>query len=303
MALTRRQILAGMAASPLLAQQRTAPGFRRENGPKPRTTPAICLYSDQMMKVGYEEMGGLLKTLGFEGCDLMVQPGGHVTPEHADLDLERGVEAMTGSGIDVFSISTSFTSPANPTLRMGMEWGGEMGVPVFRPGDWKFGAAEPEQRLTEVLRDIGGLAAVARSVGISLALHNGAGDTVGSALWDTNMLIRGMDPHTIGYAFDPAYAAMPGPAAFATALRLALPRIKMIVARDGYWSKDEGAWKLVQCPLGEGMVDWQGFLAALARARFAGPISLQIGYPAKDELEAIRKDLEFLKKQRAAAWG
>ena len=51
------------------------------------------------------------------------------------------------------------------------------------------------------------------------------------------------------------------------------------------------------------MVDWTVFFAALAKARFTGPISLQIGYSAKDELSAIRKDLAFLKKQVAAAYG
>jgi len=303
MALTRRRLLAGLAAAPALAQQQPAPEFRRANGPKPRATPAICLYSDQMLKVGYDEMGGILKMLGFDGCDLMMQPGGHVTPAHADLDLERGVEAMTGSGIDVFSISTSFTTPMNDTLRMAMQWAGEMGVPVFRPGDWKYGTGEPEQRLAEVLRDVSGLAQMARAVGVSLALHNGPGDTVGSALWDTDMLIRGMDPRTVGWAFDAGYAAVHGPGAFETALRLALPRLKMVIARDASWSKDGGTWKLVQCPLGEGMVDWAALFSALAREKFAGPVSLQVSYDTKDELTSIRKDLEFLKKQRAAAYG
>jgi len=77
----------------------------------------------------------------------------------------------------------------------------------------------------------------------------------------------------------------------------------MVCARDCYWEKDGGTWKLAECPLGEGMVDWAQFFATLVKARFSGPISLQIGYPAKDELSAIRKDLAFLKKQVAAAYG
>lgn len=304
MALTRRQAIAALAAAPALAQQQqTTPGFRKANGPAPRTTPALCLYSDQMLKVGYDEMGGILKMLGFDGVDLVMQESGHIKPEHADLDVERGIEAMTGSGIDVFSISTNLTSPMNEKLRIALQWCGQMGVPVFRPGDWAWGTAEPDQRIAQVAREISILQQMAAQVGTSVALHNGLGDTFGSALWDSQMVLRAMDPRSMGYALDAGFAASQGPAAFATALRLAIPRLKMVIARDGAWAKDGGGWKFVECPLGEGMVNWQTLFEALAREKFAGPISLRVAYETKDELSAIKKDLAFLKKARAAAFG
>ena len=120
MDMTRRALLAGIAAGMPLARGQQAPakppaGFRRENAAQPRSTPPICLYTDQLPpEIGYEEMGGMLKTLGFDGADLMVQPGGHIAPEHADLNFERAIESFNGSGIDVFMVSTSFTSPTCP---------------------------------------------------------------------------------------------------------------------------------------------------------------------------------------------
>ena len=33
-----------------------------------------------------------------------------------------------------------------------------------------------------------------------------------------------------------------------------------------------------------------------------GPVTIEVKYPAKDDLGAIRKDLEFVRKQLAAAW-
>jgi L-ribulose-5-phosphate 3-epimerase len=82
---------------------------------------------------------------------------------------------------------------------------------------------------------------------------------------------------------------------------LAMPRLKMVTARDCYFKKDGEKFKLQECPLGEGMVDWTGFFTTLARARFTGPISLQVGY--EGGLPAIKKDLAFLKKQVAGAYG
>jgi len=292
----------GGPAQPPLPQ--VNPPSRHLPGPQPRATPAVCLYGDQLLKINYEDVAPMIHPLGFDGVELMAQPGGHIEPEHAELHLERAIESMTGNGVDVYCMSTSFTAPNDPTLRLALEWAGEMGVPMVRPGDWKFTDVEPEARLVEAQRDISILSQMARQTGTTLAIRNGTADVVGGSVWDLYFIVRGLDQRLVGYDFDIANAA--GQSAgngWEIALRLVLPRIKMVTARDVYWSKDSGSWKLTDCPLGEGMVDWPKFLAALARHNFTGPISLHVGYSPKDEFSAIRKDVQFLKKQLAAAYG
>lgn len=299
MSVTRRQIFAGLATGAMAAAQ-----FRPGNGPKVRNTPAVCLYSQVLIKVPYDELGGILRGLGVDGCDLTVMSGGHVPPAQSAVDLMRAVEAVTGVGLDVPVITTAYTSLADSTLRNVAAIAGEMGIPVFRAGTWKYGTGEPEARLTEVQRDIAGLASMARAVNMALAIRNVAGDYVGASIWDTHMLIRGLDPRSVGFAYDVGEAVAEGGAGgWLTALRLALPRIKMVVARDFVWGKDaSGAWKRTACPLGEGMVDWGKLFESLARVRFTGPISLPVDYEPKDELAAIRHDVEFIRKHVAAAY-
>jgi len=301
MSVTRRQLFAGVAAGATAAAQ-----FRPGNGPKIRTTPAVCLYSQVLIKVPYDELGQVVRSLGADGCDLTVMPGGHVAPEQSAVDLMRAVEAITGVGLDVPVITTAYTTFTDPTIRNVAAIAGEMGVPILRAGQWKYPATgEIEPRLQEVQRDIAGLASLARAVNMTLAIRNVAGENVGAAVWDTSMLIRGLDARTVGYDFDIGNAVEEGGVGgWALMLRLALPRIKMVTARDFIWSKDaNGAWKPSPCPLGEGMVDWKKLFAALARVRFVGPISLPVDHQPKDELAAIRHDIDFIRKHVATAYG
>jgi sugar phosphate isomerase/epimerase len=318
MAISRRQLLAGMAATAARTQQQTPPAAspsqppmpdgprvpRPRTAPKPRTSPAVCLYSQHLIKVEYEAVGMVLRDLGFDGCDLAVVPGSHVPPEQANSDLMRAIEAVSGVGLDVPIISTAVVSANDPYGRQILGIAGFMGIGLFRPGYWKYGAAaDLDVRLAEVQRDMLGLASVARAYNVAMAFPNGNGDSVGAALWDVNTTLRGIDPRWVGYDFDPGFAAeMNGPNGGGTALRLALPRVKAVTVRDFTWSKDGAAWKATPCPLGDGVVDWRSFFAALARVRFVGPVTIQVAYPSTDELNAFRQDLGFVRKQIAAAY-
>jgi sugar phosphate isomerase/epimerase len=219
--------------------------------------------------------------------------------------MSRAVEAITGVGLDVTVITTTYTSPADPTIRDVLSISGEMGVPLFRAGYWPYvPGIGVETRLAQVQREIAGLEALARAVNVSLALPNGAGETVGQAIWDLHWLIRAMDPRTVGYDFDAGHAVAEGGAGgWYVALQLALPRVKMVTARDFFWKNEGGTWKPAACPLGEGMVDWTKLFTALAQSGFRGPVSVAVDYNPKDLLGAIRRDVGFIRRQIRAAYG
>jgi len=309
MAVTRRRLLAGMAlgAASALAQEQAAPAgpnIKARQPSKPRTTPAVCLYSKLIVKVEYENLGMVLRDMGFDGADLSVEPGGHITPDQVSSDLMRAIEAVNGVGLEVPILSTWIVNANDSNGRQVLGIAGFMQVPLIRPGYWRFNnATDLDARLMEVQRDLMMLASIGRAYNITTCFHNMVGNYVGAAIWDVNGLFRGVDPRWVGYDFDPGNATQQGgPEGSALTLRLALPRIKAVTVRDFYWAKDGGAWKAVGCPLGEGMVDWGAFFAALARVRFVGPVSIAMSYQPKDEINAIRRDLEFVRKQIAAAY-
>jgi L-ribulose-5-phosphate 3-epimerase len=304
MTLSRRQLLAcaAAAAAPPAAGQMTT---HTANGPKLRSTPGICIYSQVMRKVGYSELGLILRDTGLDGINLTVFPGGHVNPANAGLEMFRSVEEITGTGMDIPIISTQYVNLTDPTIREVLGICSEMGVPLFRSGAWHYGdAADPQGRLGEVQRDVAGLASIARAAKMSVAIENLTGDYVGAATWDMNMILRGLDPQSAGWDFDIGNATVEGGGGgWAVALRLAIPRLKAVSVRDFYWTKDGGAWKITPCPLGEGMVDWTAFFSALAKAHFTGPLTIQMDYQPQSLTTALRHEVDFVRKQVSAAYG
>ena len=131
--ITRRGAIAGLGGAFVAGR---AGAQKKGGGPLPRATPSLCLFSEAI-KVDYNDAGGFLQMIGFDGVELSVQPGGHIPLEgDIDLHLERAIEAMTGSGLDVPVLSTTITSVQSKELRTIMGWGSEMGVPILSPGQW-----------------------------------------------------------------------------------------------------------------------------------------------------------------------
>jgi L-ribulose-5-phosphate 3-epimerase len=317
---SRRAILAALAAGAASRAQQIPPVAppdlpqgapdgprvpRPRTAPKPRTTPPVCLYSQHLVKVEYEAVGMILREMGFDGCDMAVMPGSHITSGAQSTDFQRAIEAVNGTGMEVFIVTMPATNANDMNGRQILSVAGFMGVPLFRPGYWRYGnAADPETRLSEVQREMLSLASVGRAYNMTMAVHNGTGDAVGAGMWDMSGLLRGVDSHWVGYDFDPGNASLMGGANGATLLaRLAAPKLKAVTVRDYTWRKDGGSWKPAPCPLGEGIVDWKAFFAVLAKAKFLGPVTIEVRYETQDELNAFRRDLEFVRKAIAAAYG
>jgi L-ribulose-5-phosphate 3-epimerase len=284
--LTRRQMLAGIAAS-AAARASAAPRF----------TPTVCLYSKVLIKVGYIDLPMIVQSLGFDGVDLSVEPDGHVLPQKAGNQLMPALEAITGIGLDPSMLTTGLTKAQDRDSEEVLGLATYIQVPFYRPGHWKMtGSAEIEMQLPYVQRDIANLAQLGRLTKMAMGVHNYMDGAEGANIADINRVIRPLDPQWVGYDFDIGYATREGGAAgIEGPLAIALPRLKMVTLRD---FKSEGK----PCPLGEGTVDFTKFFAALSKARFTGPVTLPVDHSPTGEVEAIKHDLAFVRKQIAAAY-
>jgi len=293
-------------ASGAAARCRAQSAKGRPGAMRPRLTPAVCLYSKVLIKVGYIDLPMIVQALGFDGVDLSVEHDGHVLPEKAGNQLMPALEAFTGIGLDVPMITTGLTKAQDRESEEVLGLATYIQVPIFRPGHWKFtGSVQIEMQLPYVQRDVANLSQLGRYTKMAMGIHNYMDGAEGAAVADINRVIRPIDPQWVGYDFDVAYATREGgESGFEGPLGIALPRLKMVTVRDFKWDQPPGGVRTAKpCPLGDGVVDFAKFFAALAKARFAGPVTLPVDHSPAGEVEAIKHDLAFVRKQIAAAYG
>ena len=95
----------------------------------------------------------------------------------------------------------------------------------------------------------------------------------------SSTVIDSLDPKWAGYYFDVRHAVVEGgDGGWRTAFNLAAKRMPMIALKDFYWEKAAAGWRITNCPMGEGMINWKAYFALLAKANFHGPVSLHLEY-------------------------
>jgi sugar phosphate isomerase/epimerase len=225
-----------------------------------------------------------------------------VLPANAAVDLPRAIEAIKAHGVAVPMVTTELKSAADPTARPLLQAAARNGVRYFKPGYWHYSpAGDVRAELAATGKDLEGLAALARELGIEMGFHN-HNAYIGAALWDIAPAIDRLEPKWAGYYFDPRHAvAEGGGGAWRAAAKLALSRLKMVAVKDFYWRKSEKGWVIQDCPIGDGMVDWAWIGKALRGASFAGPVSMHLEYeiPGATAAERTRRTLEFAQKDLA----
>jgi L-ribulose-5-phosphate 3-epimerase len=273
----------------------------------------FCLFSKHLPELAWSDVGRAVRDAGFEGVDLTVRAGGHVLPERAPDDLPHAIEAIVSHGISVPMITTDLTSAANPLARPLLQAAARHGVRYFKTGYWHYKTPDVRAQVAAVGEALAGLATLARECGIQMGFHNHAG-YVGAALWDIAPAMDRLEPEWAGYYFDPRHAvADGGGGAWRAATHLVLPRLKMLALKDFVWQQTPKGWRIENCPLGEGLVDWEWMGTAFRTAQFAGPISVHLEYEipgsgttgegTRRTLEAAVRDLAVARRYFAGSRG
>ena len=271
----------------------------------------LCFFSKHLPRLDGPGLARALKPLGFAGVDLTVRPGGHVDPKRVAQDLPGFVAGIREGGLTVPMITTDLTSAEDAAARPTLETAAAQKIPFFKPGYYRYAFQDVRKEVAAAGAKLRGLADLSAQTGVHLGYHNHAG-YIGGNIWDFAPFIDALPARSAGYYFDVRHAvAEGGDAGWRTGFALAAPRLAMIALKDFYWEKTSAGWRIRNCPMGEGMVNWKAYFAMLAKADFHGPVSLHLEYdvpgatPEAQEqsmLAAAARDIAFVTARIAEAY-
>lgn len=277
------------------------------------TKHPVCIFSKHLQFLeDYGDMADAALEAGFDGVDLAVRPGGHVEPDRVEEDLPKAVEAIQKRGLKVPMMVTGINDPEDPKTVPVLKTAGQLGIQMYRMAYYEYDdSLGIEGTIDKIKPMAAGLAELNEKFGICGAYQNHSGLHFGAPVWDLWLLLKDLDSKWIGSQYDICHASIEGNHSWPYGLKLISPFIKCVVAKDAKLEKVNGRWRNVYRPLGEGIVDWNVFLAYLKGFGFTGPISLHFEYPMYDEkdkslsieqkrkgaIKHMQKDLAFLKNK------
>lgn len=308
MNVSRRELLAsaaaGLATMPLAGIAGQNPGSKRKKFP-------LCIFSKYLQWLDYDGMAQTVAELGFDGVDLTVRRNGHVLPERVQDDLPKAVEAIKAAGIQPLMIVTDINDSDDPKTERILKTASALGIKYYRLGKYVYSDNRSiASTLEQIKPKIRALAAMNKHYNIHGDYQNHAGSRyVGAPVWDLWELIRDLDPKYMGCQFDIRHATVEGGQAWPLHLRVISKHIKTLAVKDFRWEKRNNRWRTMNCPLGEGAVDLNGYLQLLKKLSIAGPISMHYEYDLgganrgatklvmekEKVLTAMRRDLELFK--------
>ena len=295
-------------ASALSMAEAKAAKRLRPNSPK---IGPICVFSKHLQFLDYEEMAEASVEVGFGGVDMTVRPGGHVVPERVEEDLPKMVEAIKKAGLEAPMMATGIDSAMFTNAEITLNLAAELGVKYYRLGymrhDW---SQSVEKNLKEMLFNLKGLNVLNKKAGIEGSYQNHDGTNLGGPIWDLWYLLMQLDSEMMGCQYDIRHNVVEGARRWPLTLRLMTPYINTLVIKDHYWGKVNGKWRIINCPLGEGMVDFDAYFKLVKELGVGGPITMHFEYPMttrpekdmkkadikKQVLPKMKKDVEFLNR-------
>jgi L-ribulose-5-phosphate 3-epimerase len=270
---------------------------------------SISIFSKHLQWLNYKDMAALAAQMGFDGVDLTVRADGHVKPDRVTEDLPKAVEAVKQAGLNVYTITTDIRSADDKNTVNVLKTAAELGIKNYRMGWYSYDSKlDTLANLAVIKKNITDLAAVNEHYQIHGDYENHTGRFAGS-LWDLWMVLKDLDPRWMGCQFDIRHATVDGAEAWPVNLDLLKNHIGSIAIKDFYWEKVNNKWAIKDVPLGQGMVDFKRYFAALKKLNFHKPISLHYEYPLgganngatkltlpkEDVIKAIQADLVTLK--------
>ncbi len=311
MSITRRKFIKNVGATVFVAP--LAPSFILNQSNEPLK---VHLFSKHLQFLDVKEASQMAAEIGFDGLDLTVRPKGHVLPENAESDLFAAIRDIKEAGSACEMITTAISDVDSPYDVKIIKAAAELGVQFYRSNWFKYHKDKTmEESIKSYQKKVKALGKVNKKYDIIGCYQNHAGTKIGASFWEIKQLLETVNPAYFGTQYDIRHAMVDSGLSWKNGFKLLHNQIKTIVLKDFKWGKKDGKWKVVNVPIGEGMVDFDSYFKLLKEYGLKPPVSLHLEYPLggaekgryeitvdkKVVFDAMKKDLTAIQELWKAA--
>ncbi len=249
--------------------------------PEPMTEDLeVHLFSKHLQFLDVKTAAQRAAEMGFQGLDLTVRPKGHVLPENVITDLPKALLNIKAAGSTCRMITTTVEDATNPVDIDVLKTAGDAGIEFYRCNWFKY---RPDVSLKASLdyyqKKIQELGVLNKTHNVIGCYQNHSGLKVGASVWEVKKILGTVDPAYFGAQYDIRHAVAEGGNSWPNGVQLLQPAIKTIVLKDFIWGKVDDKWKIVNVPIGEGMVDFPAYFKQLKSLGIRVPVSMHVEYP------------------------
>ncbi|MFP4093330.1 MAG: sugar phosphate isomerase/epimerase family protein [Cyclobacteriaceae bacterium] len=250
-----------------------------------REPMSMHVFSKHLQFLDYERMAETAAEIGFDGVDLTVRPGGHVLPENVKRDLPKAVAAIRKQGLQCSMITTRLNSPDGKVNQQVLDAAADQGIRYFRTDYFRYpDQADVPAFLQNCQDTLKKLADESEKRGLYASYQNHAGSHyMGAPVWDIAGILRKINSQHLGSQYDIRHATVEGGQAWPIGLNYIHPHINTLVMKDFVWEKREGRWRVVNTPIGDGMVNFPAYFKQLKALNVTAPVSVHFEYPMPEE--------------------
>ncbi|MFP4089636.1 MAG: sugar phosphate isomerase/epimerase family protein [Cyclobacteriaceae bacterium] len=250
-----------------------------------REPMSMHVFSKHLQFLDYERMAETAAEIGFDGVDLTVRPGGHVLPENVKRDLPKAVAAIRKQGLQCSMITTRLNSPDGKVNQQVLDAAADQGIRYFRTDYFRYpDQADVPAFLQNCQDSLKKLADESEKRGLYASYQNHAGSHyMGAPVWDIAGILRKINSQHLGSQYDIRHATVEGGQAWPIGLNYIHPHINTLVMKDFVWEKREGRWRVVNTPIGDGMVNFPAYFKQLKALNVTAPVSVHFEYPMPEE--------------------
>ena len=256
----------------------------------------INFFTKPLDKYGNDFMIDTLKMGGVDGLDLTVRPKGFILPEKVAEDLPVVAEMAKKNGLFLEMMVSNITSDETPHAKNVLKIAAQQGIKHYRMGYFRYNDDEKaKETIAHAQTQIQSLIEINAQFGIQGGYQNHTGNYFGAPLWDLIGVLEKVASPWISSQFDIYHAYSEGYRSWEVGMEIMAPKIGSLAIKDFTWEINNGRAKIKKVPLGQGIVDLDGFFKNIKNMNITAPITLHIEYPL---LEKYEENLSLMEKQK-----